>query len=130
MDINSFFLNNSAIDFNFYVFASDVSSEDLFSYQNPKSVDNYYSLLNVNDKTDSQFSYIKPCHLTTFLKKWSDNALVKIPIIGLSEVYNNKSNPKIYPIIFSFFSTYTIFFYFITFYIKMQKRGCKKINSF
>lgn len=90
-NINSYFLNNSAIDFNFYVFVSDESSKDLFSYQNPKSVDNYYSVLNVNDKTDSQFSYIKPCHLITFLKKWSDNALVKMPIVGLSEVYNNKN---------------------------------------
>lgn len=88
-NIKAYFLNNSAIDFSFYVFASNVDGKKLFSYENPNGIDNYYSVLNVNDKNEAQFSYVKACHLVSFLKHWSDNAIIKIPIVGLSDSLKN-----------------------------------------
>lgn len=92
--ITSFLLNNSMIDFNFYVFASDCSVDDLFSYKNPTGTSAYYSILNVDDKNDNSFSYVKPKHFTNFLKRKSDSTLIKIPIIGISKEYEN-TNLKI-----------------------------------
>lgn len=89
--IRAYLLNNSAIDFNFYLFASEISADEIFSYENPKGISSYYSLLNVDYNDDSQFSYAKPCHLISFLKGWSDDILIKLPIIGLSEVFSNKN---------------------------------------
>ena len=88
-NFTNFLIENKRIDFNFHIFTSTEKSEDLFSFKNPENISSYYSILNVNSKSDYLFKYIKPLHFIDFVRGLNkDEYTLKIPNLGLGEDFN------------------------------------------
>lgn len=87
-EFESFILNNTLIDFNFYLYVSNEESSSIYSYNNPDSISNYYSILNP-DRYNNLFYYCSKCHFVNFLKRRSDNVNIKIPFININNISND-----------------------------------------
>ena len=98
-EFNDFLIENKRIDFNFYIFSSNIKSDELFSFKNPENTSSYYSILNVRGKMDYLFKYAQPLHFLDFSRFFSKKDYsIKIPNLGISEEYkiDNEKSKNIY----------------------------------
>ncbi len=89
-EFERFILNNTLIDFNFYLYSSDEKSSYIYNYNNPDSISNYYSILNP-DRYNNLFYYSKKCHFVNYLKRRSDDVNIKIPFINVNNISNDSN---------------------------------------
>ncbi len=86
-EFNGFISNDSSIDFNFYVFVTSLSGDDLFSFKNPDNVSSYYSVLNVNELSRYLYTYISPIHYVEFLRQCNSGETINLPYISTNNNY-------------------------------------------
>lgn len=83
-----FIVESEYIDFNFYVFTTSETGEDLFSFENPDDTSTYYSILNVTSDNKYLFNYISPLEFVRFLRLYhKKNFLLKIPKVIIQDIY-------------------------------------------
>ncbi len=84
----TFIAESEYIDFNFYIFSTKDSKDDIFSFKNPDSTSTYYSILNVTRDSEYLFNYIAPLNFVRFLRLYSKKEfLLKIPEVTIEEKY-------------------------------------------
>lgn len=89
-EFERFILNNTLIDFNFYLYSSDEKPSYIYNYNNPDNISNYYSILNP-DRYNNLFYYSKKCHFVNYLKRRSDDVNIKIPFINVNNISNDSN---------------------------------------
>lgn len=83
-----FIKNGYFLDFNFYVFVTANDLSDVFSFKTPNDESVLNSILVSTGDSAYEFLAINPLHFLCFVRDYSLNKWVWIPVIDMNEIWN------------------------------------------